>query len=350
MNSILNVSLPPSFDDLNTGIAIHDPETAVILDVNESLERLYGYSASELRDTTVDEYSAASTTVTQSEAERRVRAAADGECQTFEWQVERATGELLWVRIELNPTTIEGEPYVLAEINDITGYRTRERRLRLLSRIVRHNLRNRMTLLHGYAGHLRQTADDEDTAATIEAIEKVASEVGSLSDSVTQIEEMADADATEREPTNVRTVVGPVVDAARDVHPEADITLDVADNAWLIADKGLRYTIEHAVENAIEHNDGENPTVEVTVESDALSGQCVIRIADDGPPIPDVETDVLDGAVETSSTYHGTGVGLWVMHWCVNSLGGELTFTENHPHGNVVTVSLPRVDQAGMAR
>ncbi|QLH84514.1 PAS domain-containing sensor histidine kinase [Halosimplex pelagicum] len=349
MSVIRGVTLPSAFDDLDVGITLHDPESGAILDVNERLERLYGYPAAELREMSVGEYTAPSTKYTEAEATRRIRAAAAGERQSFEWQVERATGELRWVRVRLSPTTIDGEECVLAEIDDITEYRTRERRLRLLSRIVRHNLRNRMNLVRGRAAHLGQAVDDEALSAEAESIARVADEVGGLSDSVTQIEEMAEPDATEREPTNVRAVVGPVVQGARESYPDAALSLVVDENAWLMADEGLRYALEHAVENAIEHNDRESPTVEVTVSADD-DGQCVIRVADDGPPIPDVETDVLDGTVAASSTYHGTGVGLWVMQWCVNSLGGELSFGENHPRGNVVTISLPRVDESDASR
>jgi PAS domain S-box-containing protein len=343
MSVFRTVTLPSGFDDLDVGVALHDPESGAILDVNGSLERLYGYSAAELREMTVGEYTAPSTKYTGAEATERIRAAAEGEHQSFEWQVERATGELLWVRVRLSPTTIDGRTCVLAEVDDITEYRTRERRLRLLSRVVRHNLRNRMNLVQGHAAHVEQAVDDERLAAEVATIERVAEEVGGLSESVTQIEEMAEPDATEREPTNVRAVVAPVVDAARESFPEADLRLTVEENAWLVADDGLRYALEHAVENAIEHNDRESPTVDVTVTGE--DGECEIRIVDDGPPIPDVETDVLDGTVAASSTYHGTGVGLWVMQWCVNSLGGALSFEENEPRGNVVEIALPRLDE-----
>jgi len=348
MSVIRGVTLPSAFDDLEVGITLHDPESGAVLDVNESLEQLYGYSAAELREMSVGEYTAPSTKYTGSEARRRIRAAAEGERQTFEWQVERASGELLWVRVRLSPTTIDGLTCVVAEVDDITEYRTRERRLRLLSRIVRHNLRNSMNLVQGRAGYVRQAVDDERLAAEVEAIETVADEVGGLSESVSQIEEMAEPDATEREATNVRAVVAPVVDAVRDAYPEADLTLTLTENGWLMADDGLRYAVEHAVENALEHNDRESPTVEVTVTGE--EGRCVVRVADDGPPIPDVETAVLDEAVETTSTYHGTGVGLWVMQWCVNSLGGELSFGEHEPRGNVVEIALPRVDEADASR
>ncbi|WP_241429969.1 ATP-binding protein [Halorubrum lipolyticum] len=80
----------------------------------------------------------------------------------------------------------------------------------------------------------------------------------------------------------------------------------------------------------------------VDVEANA---QGAVRIADDGPPIPETEIDVLQEDVETSSTFHGTGVGLWVMQWGVESLGGVLSFEETAPRGNVVSISLPKATE-----
>lgn len=274
-----DVRLPAMFDDLDVGITLHHPETGAILDVNDSLGELYGYSPAELRDMTVGDFTAPSTKFSQDEAVRRIRAAADGESDVFEWQVERKNGELIWVNVHLNPSTVDGTRCVVAEIHDVTEFRERERRLRLLSRIVRHNLRNEMTLLMGYAERLKEAVDEESLEDEVETILEIAREVGTLSDSVRQIE----------------------------------------------------------------HNDRDAPSVTVTVTDDPDDDRGVVRVADDGPPIPDVETAVLDGDEATSTTHHGSGVGLWVMQWCVDSLGGELTFAENDPRGNVVAISLPRV-------
>jgi len=166
--------------------------------------------------------------------------------------------------------------------------------------------------------------------------------VGGLSDSVKQIEEIAEPDATERSQTDLRAVARSLVADARETHPNASFSVIAPESVWVIADKGIRYAIEHAVRNAVEHNDRETPSVTVSVESGDRDGHGVVRVADDGPPIPDTEVEVLKQDVETSSTYHGTGVGLWVILWCVESLGGELVFEENTPRGNVVSISLPK--------
>ena len=125
---------------------------------------------------------------------------------------------------------------VLSEIQDITEYRARERRLRLLSRIVRHNLRNKTNVLIGYADRVKQAVEDNTLEREIETILDITTEVGGLSDSVRQIEEIAEPDATERTPTDLREVVREVVDGARAKHPDVDLSIEAVTDTWVIAD------------------------------------------------------------------------------------------------------------------
>jgi len=343
------VSLPEAFDDLDVGINLHDTSGERILDSNARLTELYGYSLAELRTMTVEDYTAPSTRFTQEKASRLIAQAADGDPQSFEWQIQRANDELRWIQVNLKATEISGVQCVLAEVQDITAYRTRERRLRLLSRIVRHNLRNKTNVLMGYADRIRQAVEDDTLEREIQTVLDITSEVGGLSESVKQIEQIAEPTATERSPTDLRAVVRSLVDDIRHEYPDADISLEAPERVWVIADEGIRYAVEHAVRNAIEHNDRDVQTVTVSVESCQQTGHGRVRIRDNGPPIPDVETAVLNEDVETTSTYHGAGVGLWVMQWCVDSLGGELSFSENSPRGNVVSISLPGADASDAA-
>jgi sensor histidine kinase regulating citrate/malate metabolism len=72
------------------------------------------------------------------------------------------------------------------------------------------------------------------------------------------------------------------------------------------------------------------------VDGDTLS----IAVADNGPGIPDHEQQVLE-AGEESALEHGSGLGLWAVHWGVTRMGGDLAFAENDPRGSIVTVSIP---------
>jgi len=128
--------IPEVFDDLEIGITLHDPETGEILGVNERLEDLYGYTAAELREMDVADYSVDDQRFTQAAAERRIRAAAAGEPQTFEWHVERSDGDRVWVRVRLASTTLDGMECVVAEIRDITERKQREQELALRDRAI----------------------------------------------------------------------------------------------------------------------------------------------------------------------------------------------------------------------
>ncbi|RQG89010.1 PAS domain S-box protein [Natrarchaeobius halalkaliphilus] len=337
------VELPSVLKELDTGITIHDPESGAVLNVNSRLEQLYGYSTAELREMTVEDYTAPSTTFTQEKAVHRIRAAANGSPQTFDWKIERANGEYRWVTVQLTRTEIEDVPYVLAEINDVTEYRAREHLLRLLNRVIRHNLRNDMNVLLGYADRVKGAIENEQVEKEIDTILDIATEVGSLSDSLDQIENVVQPDATHREPTNLRNLAQMHAVQAKSEYPSADITVNLNSGVWVSADRSLEHAIENAIENAVEHNDRDPPKVEITTETDPRNGLGIISIADNGPSIPDVEIDVLRDESIVDSTYHGSGVGLWVIKWCVDSLGGELAFEENTPRGNTVRIGLPKI-------
>ncbi|MDS0474054.1 PAS domain-containing sensor histidine kinase [Natrinema sp. 1APR25-10V2] len=343
MTDTSTTRLPRIFDDLQVGTILHEPKTGDILDVNTRLEELYGYSRSKLREMEVGDVTATSRRFSQEEALRRIQAAADGEEQVFEWQIERANGELVWIRVCLSRATINGPPCVLAEIRDITEYKARERRLRLLSRVVRHNLRNETNVLMGYAERLKSAIEDETLEEEVETISEIATEIGTLSDSIRQVEEIAEPDATERSPTDLGDLVKETAAEIRSQHPEAELTVDIRSNPSVNVDRGLRYAVKHALENATVHNDRETPIITVVVTETTDRGE--IRVIDTGPAIPDVETTVLKEPVTASTTYHGSGIGLWVMQWCVDALGGELVFEENDPRGNVVRFLLPENTQ-----
>ncbi|WP_276256524.1 PAS domain-containing sensor histidine kinase [Halomontanus rarus] len=336
--------LPLLFDDLDIGIILYDPSTGNVLDVNERVERLSGYSADKFRTMEVGDYTTSSTNVSQEEVTRRIQAAVGGESQLVKWQIQRSNGEFRWISVNFTATTIGGTKRVVAEINDITEYKTREHLLQLLTRVVRHNLRNEMSILIGYAERLKNAIENDHLEEEIETILDVATEVGNLSDSINEIEQITNPDVTQRSPTNLYDVIQNRIEMLQSKHPKCDLSIKDSTDVWVTADKGLNYAIDHAIRNAVEHNNHDTPTVTVSIDEDTENEMGMIRVIDNGPSIPDMEIDALDEGTETSSTYHGSGVGLWVMKWCVDSLGGTLSFEENSPRGNIVCLSLPKTD------
>ncbi|MEF8886378.1 MAG: sensor histidine kinase, partial [Haloarculaceae archaeon] len=83
--------------------------------------------------------------------------------------------------------------------------------------------------------------------------------------------------------------------------------------------------------------DPKDRTVTVRVESDGR--EVLVRIADDGPGIPDAELEALSG--QERALCHGSGFGLWVAKWCVECNDGRLTIESPDEGGTVATIRLP---------
>ena len=338
--------LPAIFDELQIGITLHHPETGAILDVNRRLEELYGYTRAELRAMRIEDYSSPAERFTQERAVRQIREAADGRDYDFTWQIEQANGEHRWVQVHLTDIEIDGHVCVVAEISDITGYKSHENLLQLLSRVVRHNLRNEMSVLLGYTDRLRSALETDRFEDEIDAIEAIASDVGRLSDSIAEIEYITNPNARDRTNRSLESTVRAHLKDRLGSDTDATFTVTVEQDTTVLADEGLDFAIEHAIDNAIEHDDADTPSVDIRVEHDAERGVGIVRILDEGPLIPDIEQRALEEAVATSNIYHGSGVGLWVMKSCVESMGGELTFAERPTGGNVVSLCLPEAGPA----
>jgi signal transduction histidine kinase len=93
------------------------------------------------------------------------------------------------------------------------------------------------------------------------------------------------------------------------------------------------------VENAIVHSDD---PVRVDIELETGADDIPqLRIADNGPGIPDRERELLTESGETQLD-HGLGVGLWFVNWAVSQLGAELAFQSTGTTGTTVVVRFHR--------
>jgi PAS domain S-box-containing protein len=344
--------LPAFANGLDTTLLVHDPWTDGILDANDAAEDLYGYTTEQLRRMSIDEVSTESPRFSAAKAVERIREAAGGERKHFEWQIRRSNGEVRWVDVRLRPYAFDDEEYVLAEIRDISDFKTRTRRLQLLHRIIRHNLRNDMSVVMGYAENLKRVLETEDYERQAEIIRDVASGVGDLTESVAEIEEIASNDADDFEETSVTGLLEDLAAKYESANPNVTVRVDYESDITMLADRGLRYGVQNAIENAVEHHDGGDDGVEVRLTAwvDEAAERIVLRVVDDGPPIPDVEVDAIDPDEETSDLSHGSGVGLFVMKWCAESLGGKLDIYENNPRGNVVEFTFPQLESVEIER
>jgi len=345
MTAQVSCVLPEQFQRLETGIALYQPETGRILDVNDSFLALYGYSLDRLRRMEIAEYSANTSGLSQAEIVDHIQKAGNGQHRQFQWRVKCSDGTLIWVDTSLSPITLDGRQFVLAEVTDSTEQVHNNRKVRLLTRIIRHNLRNDANVILGYARQVATSNSSDAVDDHLSTIRQKALDLAAISESVDQLEKVVADTETRRTIQRVRTTVEDVADTYRSRYPDATITVEERTELRVHADETFRYAISQAIDNAIVHSEQSHPAVEIRIDESPNTGRTEIRILDDCPQIPAMELDALDESTPFTATSHGSGVGLFVMKWCLESLGGELKIEYNRDRGNSVYFYLPNADK-----
>ncbi|WP_224447781.1 sensor histidine kinase [Haloprofundus salilacus] len=212
--------------------------------------------------------------------------------------------------------------------------------LRVLNRVLRHDVRNRSNVILGYADLL--TEDDADVEEHARIIKRTALDLASLGDNARRIEHLLSD--SEQTIVDLRTLVEQEVTTVRSEHPEARVEIDYGEAGSVQANQLLGVAVNNLLENAIVHNPTERPRVRVTL--DLRGDRVFLRVADDGPGIPHDELSVFRSGRETQLT-HASGIGLWLVNWIIDDSDGTVDLEERTPRGTMVRVSLPVAEADG---
>ena len=230
---------------------------------------------------------------------------------------------------------------VVGVLRDVTDSENRARQLRVVDRVLQHNLRNALTVVRGRAEQI--AADETDAAAAAEYVVSRANDLLETSEKAHHITEIL-SDGAETERVDVGRVVQQVAAAAADEFPNATVDVSVPDDgvATASATTWLSRAVDELIRNAIVHHDRDRATVRVSVETNADSVE--VRVADDGPGLDDMNRDVLVDGTAVDALYHGSGLGLWLVYWIVQQSGGSAAVRDAEPRGTAVTLTLSRTD------
>nr|WP_239638855.1 MULTISPECIES: PAS domain-containing protein [Halorubrum] len=251
----------------------------------------------------------------------------------------RANGQKFWNRLSIAPlrdAAGEVTGYVGFQ-SEITERKIRERRLEVMGRVLNHNLRNKMNLIEGYTDLLQGDPDEESRRRSLDIISETAADLISIASTVQTVDETVSAPGLD-DPINLRDELVELRDRLRSRYPDAEVALSLPDDGPIETTAvGLPVAVSEAAENAVKHNDAATPSVVVRVERRPPEW-IAIEVEDDGPGIPDHETQVLE-AGETSLT-HADRLGIWLMYWVVAKAGGEFDI-DTDAEGTTVRLEVP---------
>lgn len=237
----------------------------------------------------------------------------------------------------------------IVSLRDVSDREIRKQRLEVLNRVLRHNLRNKLSVIQSNAEHVAEEMSDGELESHLRTTVESADALAAFGAKAKRIEELLADDREDRE-VAVPAFAEEVARACREEWGDATFVVAEATDATVETDPAvLRFVVDTLAENGVTHSDREQPRVELRFVVGDAADTCpfAIEVADDGPGIPDAEVQVIRRGSETPLE-HGSGLGLWVVNWAVTDRGGEVSFREREPRGSVVRVELPaRVVESG---
>ena len=268
---------------------------------------------------------------------------------------------------------------------DTTRLERREKQVEVLNRLLRHNVRNDLNLLRGYA-HTLCDHDDEEIVAAGTVIDRIADRWLGLAEKGREIEQLSTT--ASRRTVALQDLLTSAQTAVEQKQPEGVVKIDfdgvdpniAVSEQWYpaiveLCENGIKHTTDQADDDSTaaaddseaaddgkpastagksgetdEEPPGSNPptkspvTVTVTVKPGCRPEWFVIVVADEGPGLPPDERITLQGNSETP-LQHGSGLGTWLVRFVVEQFGGRVSVETHEVGGSVVKLHLPIPDE-----
>jgi len=307
----------------------------VVRAVNAAFVETFGYDKEEINGESLNDF-----IVPEEHAEE----AADYDRRTAAGETNRALitrktvdGKRDFVYRGLSYEAADGRRCGFAVYTDVTDDRQLRRRLQVLHRVLRHNLRNDLTVIVGMADHILETATDPKQRRAADRILTTAERLCSVSEQARDVEVALDSDSEQG--VDAAELVQSVVST----YPDEGIETDVPGSALVAGGTAVYDAIDNLVENAVVHTPS-GTDIRVTVRTE--SGGTVVRVADDGPGIAAIERAAVFEDEDITRLKHGSGLGLWLSRWVAEAAGGECQY-DRIDGWTVVTLWLPSADNRG---
>jgi PAS domain S-box-containing protein len=212
----------------------------------------------------------------------------------------------------------------LVKVNDV---------LKLVNRITRHDIKNRLAAAYGILGILaeREPGNVELVREALRSVEGTL-EITRRMQELESLSHLGKGEET-------RPLAGMIEEAVRHFQIETSIKGD----CMVAVDEAFISVIENLVSNSIKH--GEATNVQFTIKRKRK--RCMLEMKDDGDGIPDsIKHFVFDESFSWGPN-RGSGLGLFIAGKVIKSYGGSIMVEDNKPKGTRFIIDLPvsREDQ-----
>ncbi|THE64949.1 PAS domain S-box protein [Salinadaptatus halalkaliphilus] len=234
----------------------------------------------------------------------------------------------------------------LIVLRDITPLKERERALeqreselefvsQLLTRVLRHNLRNDLSLVRGYAAMIANEGNPTVAPMAAEIVE-TSDELLATSRNARTIQRIIDREGC-AEQLDLADHLEELVGLYRTDEIPATISLSIPDQCAIETDPELEYAFDILLETTLEHADPQ-ATIEVALER--TDEHATVTVIDEGACLPQTELAVV--AQSDQQLFEQTNeIGLWIVHWIVERSTASMAI-ETGRNRNLVSIHVPR--------
>ncbi|KJS17492.1 MAG: hypothetical protein VR69_04765 [Peptococcaceae bacterium BRH_c4b] len=283
------------------------------ISVNDSFEKITGYSRSEIADNTV---ASLNLIPNPKDFHNMLKALyKKGGITNQEISLQGKTGQQYVVLLSAESIIVNGEKCILSIITDITERKRIEKEMARLDRLnlmgqmaagIGHEIRNPMTSIRGF---LQILMDKEDCINYRKYFNLMIEELDRANSIITEFLSMAKNKPNQLKLLNLNDIINtlqPLIEAdARNSNKNVNVQLeDVPD--LMLNDKEIRQLILNIVRNGME---AMLPGGNLTIRTFTDSGVAVLEITDQGKGI---DTAIIDqiGTPFFTTKEQGTGLGL----------------------------------------
>ena len=353
------------FNATSDAIFIHDAEDGSIVDVNQTMLDMYGYSRQEAMALQVGDLSQGDPPYTQQQADLLVQKALQDGPQVFKWRAKRKDGGLFWGEVALKKTVIGEQEVVLATVRNISERQRLEDKLRHAHKMeaigtlaggIAHDFNNILTAILGYTELAQMKADAKsELFVHLQQVEKASKRARDL---VKQILTFSRKQQQKKMVLQLAPVVDEAVTLLRSSLPvTVEIKQNLSSRARVKVDPGqIHQVIINLCTNGYQSMPDASGTLTISLQDvdvaqsdiadrslELMPGRyVVVEISDNGAGM-DKETinKIFEPYFTTKGMDKGTGLGLAVVHGIVKSHQGQVTVHSEPGRGTTFRVYLP---------
>ncbi len=222
---------------------------------------------------------------------------------------------------------------------------TANEQLQVLHRVFRHNIRNDINVIHGYAEILCENLEKTNAQMHAETVRETAEQITTISEKLKMIENV-DPTIADEDVVDLVAIVESELERIQTVATDVVVRSDLPTRAWVEGDDSIEYAIREVLENAVVHND--KSTCELEIRLERTDGEVQLLVDDNGPGIPGDELRSLQSGEETALV-HASSVGLWLVRWMCQLHDGYVKFSTASTRGTTVSFHFQSGSQASLA-